>query len=241
MWPFEAVAGRCFQRPGMAGVPAAAPGGRGSTGPWVFRGSRDGSGWLAGGEGLQAGDRGSDLRGPGPAGCEAQPRPAAATDDAAQRAWPSGADRVIRTSRRISAQPRDARDAHAAPAAMAALPGRRRSWPGLWLTHRPRHPICQRLPAGQNAGPQAPLARLVPFGRILTTQPIAGADLEAHRANAVRPAVLVSHVPVMASWSRSETVVRQSRTSILRWPSTKPAAEPIRTERRVGERPPQAS
>jgi hypothetical protein len=118
-----------------------------------------------------------------------------------------------------------ARDAHAAPAAMSALLGRRRSWPGLWLAHR--------LPAGQNAGPQAPLARLVPFGRILATQPIAGADLEAHRANAVRPAVLVSHVPVMASWSRSETVVRQSRTSVLRWPSTKPAAEPIRPERRL--------
>ena len=40
------------------------------------------SGWSAGCEGLQAGDRGGDLAGPGPAGGEAEPQAAAAADEA---------------------------------------------------------------------------------------------------------------------------------------------------------------
>jgi hypothetical protein len=69
--------------PAMGSGPAVAPGVRGSTGPWVsFLGGRGGSGWSAGGEGLQAGDRGGDLDRPGPGGGEAQPQAAAAADQA---------------------------------------------------------------------------------------------------------------------------------------------------------------
>ena len=75
----EAAAGGRFQRPAVAGFPAVAPGGRGSTGPGVvLPDRRDSSGWLAGGEGLHAGDRCGELAGPGPGRGEAQPCPAAA-------------------------------------------------------------------------------------------------------------------------------------------------------------------
>ena len=71
----EAAAGCCFQRLAVPGFPAVAPGGRGSTGPGVvLPGRRGGSGWSAGGVGLQAGDRGGELAGPGPGGGEAQPQ-----------------------------------------------------------------------------------------------------------------------------------------------------------------------
>ena len=80
-WP-EAAAGRCFQRAVEPGGPAVAPGGRGSTSPRVsFLVAGLVSGWSAGGEGLQPGDRGSYLPGPGPAGGEAEPQAAAAADE----------------------------------------------------------------------------------------------------------------------------------------------------------------
>ena len=67
----------------MGSGPAVAPGGRGSTGPRVLLpGGRDGSGWSAGGEGLQAADRSGDLGGPGPGRGEAQPQAAATADQA---------------------------------------------------------------------------------------------------------------------------------------------------------------
>ena len=49
----------------MPGCPAIAPGGRGSTGSWCcfLPGRRDGFGWSACREGLQAGDRGFDVGG----------------------------------------------------------------------------------------------------------------------------------------------------------------------------------
>jgi hypothetical protein len=43
---------------------------------------RDGSGWSAGREGLQPGDCGGDLAGPGPAFGEAEPQAPAAADEA---------------------------------------------------------------------------------------------------------------------------------------------------------------
>jgi hypothetical protein len=56
-WP-----GAVFQRSAMRDCPAVAPGGRGSTGPDVLLPGRWGcSGWSAGREGLQLGDRGGNL------------------------------------------------------------------------------------------------------------------------------------------------------------------------------------
>src|ERR1700733_3741545 len=66
----------------MAGVPAVAPGGRGSTGPRVsFPDGRGSSSWSARCQVLQSGDRGGDLDGPGPSDGEAQPQAAPAADD----------------------------------------------------------------------------------------------------------------------------------------------------------------
>src|SRR5690242_17648197 len=48
----------------------------------LLPGRSDGSSWSAGREGLQPGDRGGDLAGPGPACGEPQPEAAAATDQA---------------------------------------------------------------------------------------------------------------------------------------------------------------
>jgi hypothetical protein len=48
----------------------------------VLPGRGDGSGWSAGCDGLEAGDRGSDLPGPGPTGGKAEPQAAAAADGA---------------------------------------------------------------------------------------------------------------------------------------------------------------
>lgn len=54
---------------------AIAPGGRGSTAPGVLLPCSQGcSGWSARREGLQAGDRGGDLAGPGPSFGEPQPQ-----------------------------------------------------------------------------------------------------------------------------------------------------------------------
>jgi hypothetical protein len=63
--------------------PAVAPGGRGSTAlVFLLPGRRVCSGWLAGREGLQAGDRGGDVRGPWPAFGGAEPQAAAAAGQA---------------------------------------------------------------------------------------------------------------------------------------------------------------
>jgi hypothetical protein len=68
----------------VSGCPAVAPGGRGSTSPGVLLPGRSGcSGWSAGREGLQAGGRDGDLRGPGPAFGEAEPQAPAAPYEAA--------------------------------------------------------------------------------------------------------------------------------------------------------------
>jgi hypothetical protein len=68
----------------VPGCPAVAPGGRGSTGP---EGSPSWSSclfWLsAGREGLQAGDRVGDPRGPGPVPGKAEPQAASAAGQAA--------------------------------------------------------------------------------------------------------------------------------------------------------------
>jgi len=63
----------------VSGCPAVAPVG-GVPRPLVlsFPGRGSGSGWSAGGEGLQAGDRDGDLAGPGPSFGEAEPQAAAA-------------------------------------------------------------------------------------------------------------------------------------------------------------------
>ena len=68
----------------VPGCPAVAPGGRGSTAPGVspFFVAVAGSGWSAGWEGLQAGDRGGELAGPGPSFGEPEPQAAAAAHEA---------------------------------------------------------------------------------------------------------------------------------------------------------------
>ena len=67
-------AGCVFRVRAVASCPAVAPAGGGSTGPGVAPSYRsDGSGWSAGREGLQPGDGGGDLVGPGPALGESEP------------------------------------------------------------------------------------------------------------------------------------------------------------------------
>ena len=70
--------------PGRGWLPGCRAGWAGFHGPWgcSFLVVVAGSGWSAGREGLQAGDRGGDLAGPGPAFGEAQPQAAAAADEA---------------------------------------------------------------------------------------------------------------------------------------------------------------
>src|SRR5690348_7567174 len=64
-----------FRVQAVTGSPAVAPAAGVPRAPGCsFPGRSDGSGWSAGREGLQAGDRGGDLAGPGPACGEAQPQ-----------------------------------------------------------------------------------------------------------------------------------------------------------------------
>ena len=80
--------------PAVPGYPAVARVGGGPTGPGVLLpGRRDCSGWSAGRQGLEAGDGGCDLAGPGPALREAQPQPVAAAGE------PSGDGERRRRSR----------------------------------------------------------------------------------------------------------------------------------------------
>jgi hypothetical protein len=132
------------------------------------------------------------------------------------------------TGSRVLAQRRDAGTRPADQRFLAdAVPGRAH---GLFIVRdMPSASAC--LPERTQV-PRAPPARLVSFGCILTTQSIAGGDLGAHRANAVKPAVLVSHVP-----GRGELEPIRNRAQAI--PNicsaravTKRGAEPTRPERR---------
>jgi len=69
----------------VAGCPAVASAGEGSTGPGCCPSCRSGcSGWSAGRDGLQPGNRGGDPRGPGPVLRETQAQAAAPADDPAR-------------------------------------------------------------------------------------------------------------------------------------------------------------
>ena len=106
-------AGVIFPVRAMAGCRAVA-GLAGFHGPrwWLLPCRRGGSGWSAGREGLQAGDRGGDLAGPGPVPGEPQPQAAAAAGrrpatenrrsrsrfGSQRRAWPARASSWVQAS-----------------------------------------------------------------------------------------------------------------------------------------------
>jgi hypothetical protein len=85
----------------VAGCPAVAPGGRVPRAPGLLLRCRsDGCCWLAGRQGLQAGDRGGDLVGPGPALGESEPQAAdAAYHGPALKQLPPGVSWTTRLPR----------------------------------------------------------------------------------------------------------------------------------------------
>jgi hypothetical protein len=90
--------GAVFQRSAMRDCPAVAPGGRGSTGPDVLLPGRWGcSGWSAGREGLQLGDRGGNLPAHGHRSASCSRRPLRARrPEMANRRRRSGSCRTTR-------------------------------------------------------------------------------------------------------------------------------------------------